>query len=359
MATIKEYFQAAQRENATDIYFGVGSPPWLKTNGGLHPLRPHPDLSKTIIEGLAREVLSPEDLSDFESRREVIGASTIDGLGRIRFVLSDERRGPCMTCRLIPLNIPEFKSLGLPSFLKEMLSTGTAGLMLIMGRAGSGKTATLASLIRHINETMGKSILSMESPMEYVQPHNRSFIEPIRLRENGMLLHKRSYSNLLETADVMVIDGLPLEETVSPALTAASEGLLVLASLETNGGVAEILSRIINNVSAAKQQYRRNLLGRTLRCAVWQHLLPLKDDSGYTPAVEVLINDPVISRLMCQEGNLHLLRPTMAAGQDKGMQSMHQALEALKRQSIVKESCLTAFAEEILKYYVSPIKGSF
>ena len=358
MATIKEYFRTAEREKATDIYFNVGTPPFLKINGGLHPLKAHPDLSKKKIEGLARQLLSPESLSEYESRREVIGACTINGVGRLRIVLSDGRGGPCMACRLVPLNIPEFDTLGLPSILAQLISAGT-GLILVMGSAGSGKTTTLASLIQHINNTSEKVILTIESPTEYVQPHNQSVIETIRPGENGMLLEKNAYNGLLETADIMVIDSLPLEETISPALTAAAEGLLVLAALETNGGVAEVLARIINSAPATKKGYRRSLLARTLRGAIWQRLLPLKDGSGSTPAVEVLINDPVISRLMSQEGNLHLLRPTMAAGRYKGMQTMHQALETLKQQSIVQEDIMAAFANEILKYYVSPVKGSF
>jgi len=358
MATIKEYFQTAQREKATDIYFSVGSPPFLKINGGLHPLKAHPDLNKTKIDGLAQEVLSPRDLSEFESRREIISACTIDGLGRLRVVLSDESRGLCLACRLLPLNIPEFDGLGLPSFLKKMVSSGT-GLILIIGCAKSGKTTTLASLIQHINDTSEKSILTMEVPTEYEHENNRSFIEQMRLPGNGTLLNKRTYSNLLKTADVMVMDGLPLEETMIPALNAAAEGLLVLATLETNGGVAEVLTRIVHNASANKRGSGRKLLAHTLRCAIWQHLLPLKNGSGFTPAVEILINDPVVSRLISQERSLHLLRPTMAAGRYKGMQTMHQALEALKQQSLVHKNILAAFKSEILRYYVSPIKGSF
>lgn len=358
MSTIKEYFQAAEREKATDIYFSVGSPPFLKVNGGLRPFKPHPALKKATIERLAREVLSPEHLAEYESRLEVIAAHTIAGLGRLRIILSHERRGPSMVCRFIPLSIPKFDSLGLPSILPDLMSAGT-GLILLMGCAGSGKTTTLASLTQHINNTWKKSILTMESPMEYVHPHDQSFIETIRPPKNGMLLEKNAYRGLLETADVMVMDGLPFEETISPALSAAAEGLLVLAALETNGGVAEVISRIINAVSASGKENRRHLLARTLRGALWQHLLPLKDGSGFTPAVEVLINDPAISSLMGKEGKLHLLRPTMAAGRYKGMQTMHQALETMKREGVVAEDTITGFAKEILKYYVSPINGRF
>ena len=358
MATIKEYYQVAQREKATDIYFSVGSPPFLKINGALKPLQKQKNLNKAKIVGLAREVLSSEKWSEFESRGELIGAHTIQGLGRLRIVLANERKGPCMVCRLIPLNIPEFDSLGLPPHLMRLVSVGT-GLILLIGCAGSGKTTMLASLLNHINNTSEKSILTIEAPMEYEQPHNRSFFERIQPLENGMPIDKRTYNSLLQTADVMVMDGLPFEETISPALRAAAEGLLVLATLETNGGVAEVLARIISTCSAEKREHRRSVLAHVLRGAIWQHLLPLKDGSGSTPAVEILINDPVISRLINRNGHLGLLRPTMAATRYKGMQTMHQALETMKRQSLVHEDIMSAFENEILRYYVSPVKSSF
>jgi len=358
MSTIKEYFQAVEREKATDIYFNVGTPPFLKINGGLCPMKTHPDLSKRRIESLARRLLSPENLSEYQSRGEVIGARSIAGLGRFRIVLSNGRGGPCMACRLIPMRIPQFDTLGLPSILPELMSSET-GLILVMGRAGSGKTTTLASLIQQINNTSKKTILTLESPTEYVHAHDRSFFEAIRCSGNGMSLDNNTFTGLLETADVLILDGLSIEETISSALRATAAGLLVLAALETNGGVAEVLAQIINNDSATKKGDRRSLLARTLRGAVWQHLLPLKDGSGFTPAVEVLINDPVISPLVGQKGNLHLLRPSMAAGRYKGMQTMRQALKDLKQQSIVQEDIMAVFADEILKYYVSPVNGRF
>ena len=358
MATIREYFQVAQRENATDIYFGVGSPPFLKINGALKPLRGQGNLNKAKITGLAREVFSSEKWSEFESRGELIGARTIRGLGRLRVTLADERKGPCMACRLIPLNPLPFEDLGLPPHLMRMVLSDN-GLVLLMGRSGSGKTTTLASFVEHINSTSEKSILTIGAPMEYELPHQRSFFERIQPLENGKPMDKKAYGSLLQTADVMVIDGFPLEETISPALNAAAKGLQVFATLETNGGVAEVLARIINSCPPEKREYRRTVLARVLRGAIWQHLLPLKDGSGFAPVVEILVNDPVTSDLINGDGCLRMLRPTMAARGYNGMQTMHQALEAMKRESLVHEDILSAFESEILRYYVSPIKGDF
>ena len=358
MATIKEYFQVAQREKATDIYFSVGSPPFLKINGALKPLQKQRNLNKSKIVGLAREVLSSEKWSEFESRGELIDARTIQGLGRLRIVLANERRGPCMACRLIPLKIPEFDSLGLPTVLKRIVSADN-GLILVIGRAGSGKTTTLASFINHINHHFQKSIITIEQPVEFIHTHKQSYIEQTPFFSTGTRHKKRLSHAFMQTADVLVIDGLQPEETIPAALSAAAQGLLVLVSMASNGGVAEVLKRIIDAFPATVRKNQRRLLTGVLRGAIWQHLFPLKNSLELTPAVEVLINDPVITRLLSRDGELHLVRPTMAAGRFNGMQTMYQELNSLRKKSLVGEDIIDGFQTAMLTHYVYSAKAAF
>ena len=358
MVTIREYFQVAQKKKASDIYFSVGSRPWLKIKGELHPLKAHPALSEEEIDGLAREVFSPKKLLDFKAHQDMIGACTIQGLGRLRIILSKGRDGLSMACRLIPLEVPNFETLGLPPILKRMVSSGS-GLILVIGSAGSGKTSTLASLINHINNSFQKSIISIEQPVEFVHTNNRSYIEQIQRHDTGIRFDKPWHAGFLKTADVIVLDGLKNSETVSLGLSAAAEGLLVLASLESNGGVAEALKSIFDACPLAERENQRCLLARTLRGAVWQHLFRLKDGTGCKPAVEILINDSVISHLISRDGDLHLVRPTMAAGRIKGMQTMHQALETFREESLVQKEIIASFENAMLAYYVYPVKRAF
>lgn len=358
MATIKEYFQVAQREKATDIYFSVGSPPFLKINGALKPLQRQENLNKSKIAELAREVLSSEKWSEFESRGDLIDARTIQGLGRLRIVLANERKGPCMACRLIPLKIPEFDSLGLPPVLKRMVSAD-GGLILVIGRAGSGKTTTLASLINHINHHFQKSIITIEQPIEFIHTNKQSVIEQIPFSSPGIPSEKRLSNAFMQTAEVLVMDGMQPEETIPTGLSAAAEGLLVLVSVASNGGVAEVLKRIIDAFPAGVRKNQKRLLAGVLCGAIWQHLFPLKDSRELTPAVEVLINDPVMTRLLSHNGELHLVRPTMAAGRFNGMQTMYQALNALRKKSLVGEDIIDDFQTAMLTHYVYSARAAF
>ena len=360
MLTIREYCRVAREKKATDIYFNTGSPPWFRIDGELHPLENDPTLRTAEIEELALALLSPENPPNkkVHLEQDMIAACTIEGMGRLRIAFCKGRNGSSLACRLIPSKVPDFEGLGLPMALKHMAST-QSGLILIIGRAGSGKTTTLASLINIINQQFEKSIITIEQPIEFVHPHNRSFIEQTQPHETENPLENIRHSGFLRSADVIAIDGLQPEETLSPALSAAAEGILVLATVASNGGVAEVLKGFLDDCPDAERNNRRRLLAQTLRGAVWQHLLPLKSGQGFIPAVELLINDPVISRLVSREGNLHLIRPTMAAGRHKGMQTMHQALEYLKQKSLVREDILDDFQTTMLTHYVYPARACF
>ena len=360
MLTIREYCRVAREKKATDIYFNTGSPPWFRIDGQLHPLENYPTLRTAEIEKLALALLSPENPANKKVRlhQDMIGACTIEGMGRLRIAFCKGRNGSSMNCHLIPSKIPDFEGLGLPVALKHMMST-QSGLILIIGRAGSGKTTTLASLINTINQQFEKSIITIEQPVEFVHSHRRSFIEQTQPRKSQNPLENIQHGGFLRTADVLAIDGLQPEQTLFPALSAAAEGILVMATVASNGGVAEVLKGFLDHCPVAERDNRRRLLARTLRGALWQHLLPLRSGQGFLPAVELLINDTVISRLISREGNLHLIRPTMAAGRLKGMQTMHQALKHLKQKSLVPEDIMDDFQTTMLMHYIYPATVGF
>jgi twitching motility protein PilT len=254
--------------------------------------------------------------------------------------------------------VPAFGTLGLPNVLKRIV-TAKRGLVLVIGPAGSGKTTTLAALIDYINSRFRKSIVTIEQPVEFVHRNKLSIIEQIECEDRGMRPSELGHPGIAEAADVIMVDGLINSASLSLGLGAAARGALALVAVESNGGAAEVLKRIVDAFPAAERQNQRRLLAQTLRGAVWQHLLPLKGPAGYRPAVEVLVNDPVISGLIDRSGALHLVRPTMAAGRARGMQTMHQALETLRQESGVEEDVIAAFENTMLAYYVYSAAKAF
>ena len=358
MVTIQEYFKAAQEKSASDVYLSVGSHPWLKIGSRLQSLTAYPVVGKAQMQALVQEVFSANQLQKFEVRPDLTGTYTIKGQGRLRVILAQGRNGLTMACRLIPPAVPAFETLGLPDALKRLVNA-KRGLVLVIGPAGSGKTTTLAALIDYINTHFRKSIVTIEQPPEFVHKNKLSFIEQIDCDEGRLRPEELEHSSILKATDVIMVDGLKNSDSISLGLCAAARGTLALVAVESNGGAAEMLKRILDGFPATERENQRRLLARMLRGAVWQHLLPLKDSAGYRPAVEVLVNDPVISSLISRSGALHLVRPTMAAGRAKGMQTMHQALETLKQESVVDEDVIATFENTMLANYVYPATRAF
>lgn len=358
MVTIREYLHAARQQNASHIYFHVGSRPAFKRNGDLHRLGNFPRLNDEDLNCLKNALNEAETGSFAGTSKDRIHSVSIDEETRVRVTASQNRQGLSIACRLLPSRIPVFETLFLPMVLKDMMSLAS-GLILVIGRAGSGKTTTLAALIDRMNREQKRSIFTIEHPIEFIHSSKKSLINQMPYSETHAAFDRNWKSALTETMDVLVLDGIPPEEFISPALSAASEGLLVLASVESNGGVAEVLNRMINNCPSRERENRRRLMARTLRGAIWQHLFPCKDGLSMKPAFEILLNDAVISHQISRKGHLNLLRPTMAAGRYKGMQTMHQALSNLKTDSLVKIEDINAFEKDMLNYYVLPVKNVF
>jgi twitching motility protein PilU len=58
---------------------------------------------------------------------------------------------------------------------------------------------------------------------------------------------------------------------------------------------------------------------------VSQRLLPIKDSKGRIPAVEIMLNSPLISDLIFK-GNIPEIREVMKRSREEGMQTFDQAL---------------------------------
>jgi twitching motility protein PilT len=358
MITIQQYHQAAQKQGASDLYLSVGSRPRLKINGRLLPLMAFPPVDGLQMQSLLEVVFATDPLPATDDHLDRIITHTIHGQGRLRIVLSHTRRGMALACRLIPLAVPAFETLGLPDTLKHLVDI-PHGLVLVIGRAGSGKSTTLAALVDVINTRFSKFIVTVEHPVEFHHKNKRSVVEQIDCGLSRPHPAELDHSGVLKTADVVLLDGLKTRHGLPLGLSLAAGGKLALVAVESNGGAAEVLKRMLDGFPAAERDIQRRLLARNLRGAAWQHLLPLKDASGRRPAVEILLNDTVVSGLIGRLEGLHLVRPTMAAGRAKGMRTMHQALEAIKQQSVVDEAVLRTFERTMLTHYVYPAQRAF
>jgi len=245
------------------------------------------------------------------------------------------RLGFGIVARIIPLEVPELETLGLPDTVLSLLNYPN-GLILVTGPSGSGKTTTQSSIIKKIAGMRKDHILTIEDPIEY---HIESSTSLINQREVGP--HTESFAAALrgalrEDPDIILIGEMRDTETISLGMTAAETGHLVLGTLNTVNAIATI-SRIVDSFPGDQRQQGRLMLSGSMRSIISQKLIINKEGNGRVMACEILLNTKNVANLI-RDGKNHLIKNAMQLGKAQGMISMDESLTTLAKQDeITKE----------------------
>jgi len=140
--------------------------------------------------------------------------------------------------------IPQINELGFDkniiSDVKKLLRA-SHGIILVTGPTGSGKTTSLHSFLREVEEPH-KNLITVEDPVEYKSEK----IAQIQVNEKvGLTFASALRSILRQDPDVIMIGEIRDEETADIAIRAALTGHLVFSTLHTNSATATI-SRLID-----------------------------------------------------------------------------------------------------------------
>src|SRR4051794_7352835 len=331
---INQLLQTAVASGASDLHLKVGSYPMMRVNGTLVVASEEKRLDRSDTEGMAQGVLGPDQVEKFKKNQDVDLAYSIDGLGRFRVNVFQQRGTVGMVLRVIPTRIKTIDELGLPPVLKRIASE-ERGLVLVTGTTGSGKSTTLAAIIDYINATRQAHVMTVEDPIEYLHRDNRSIVNQ---REISVDTH--SFAHALRAAlrqdpDVILVGEMRDFETVETALLAAETGHLVFSTLHTLDAT-ESANRIIPVSPPHQQKQVRLQLASVLKAVVSQRLLPRADGQGRSPAVEVMITTPFIRDCIVDKEKTHLMHQAIAAGTSQyGMQTFDQSIFGLYQQKLV------------------------
>jgi twitching motility protein PilT len=198
------------------------------------------------------------------------------------------------------------------------------GIVLVTGTTGSGKSTTLAAMIRHINATMKKHIVTIEDPIEYLYRDECSGINQREIGSDTATFKRALRRVLRQDPDVILIGEMRDDETVQTALSAAETGHLVFSTLHT-ADAAETVNRILEFYPAGEQSQARAVLASTLRAVISQRLVPTADGTGRTAILEVLRTTGRVQDTI-KEGEVSQLSEIITEGAFYGMQSFDQAL---------------------------------
>ena len=332
MANMHQLLKAMIEKGASDLHITTGTPPQLRIDGKLHPLK-MPPLSPQETKQLCYSVLTDAQKHRFEETNELDLSFSVQKLSRFRGNVFVQRGNVSGAFRAIPFKIMTFEELELPPIV-EALSKKPRGLILVTGPTGSGKSTTLASIVDRINQERNEHIVTIEDPIEYLHPHKGCIVNQREIGSDTDSFKAALKYILRQDPDVVLIGELRDLETIEAALTVAETGHLAFATLHTNSAVQSI-NRIVDVFPPYQQSQIRQQLSFVLEAVMCQTLLPRANGPGRALALEVMVPNPAIRALM-RDDKIHQLYSQMQIGQGKsGMQTMNQSLASLVTKRLV------------------------
>jgi len=339
MLNLHQLLKAMIEKGASDLHLTTGSPPQLRIDGKLSPLR-MPPLTGQDTKQASYSILTDAQKHKFEETNELDLSFGVKGLSRFRANLFVQRGAVAAAFRQIPFKILDMETLGLPRIIPEICKK-PSGLVLVTGPTGSGKSTTLASMIDMINAERQQHIITIEDPIEYLHSHKRCVVNQREVGADTESFKKALRYILRQDPDVVLIGEMRDLETIEAALTVAETGHLCFATLHTNSA-AQTVNRIIDVFPAHQQAQIRAQLSFVVEGILCQALLPRATGNGRVLTLEVMIPNPAIRNLI-REDKVHQIYSQMQIGQDKfGMQTMNQSLADLylRRQINMEDALL-------------------
>lgn len=328
---------------ASDLHLKVGRRPLVRVDGILRELSGHADLSTADLMAMIETMTSAEQRRRFDEEHELdLSYQPPTVCDRFRVNLFRRMGLPGAVMRRIPRAVLSLDDLGFSPVLKRLASY-EQGLVLVTGPTGSGKSTTLAAMLREINQAEPLHVVTIEDPIEFVQDDGKCIINQ---REIG--IDTGSFAEALRRAlrqdpDVIIVGEMRDAETMTIASMAAETGHLVLTTLHTNDAKQSV-DRIINTFPAAEHPQMRLKLATVLRGIVSQSLIPRADGKGRVCVQEIMVNTPYIQDLI-KKGDIGRIDDAIeqAPVQD-GMQSKNKSLFTAWEAGLISDDSAMSFS---------------
>jgi len=310
-------------KNASDLFVTANAPPSLKIDGQVLPVKTT-SLTGIDTKRIAYSLMDEAQRQQFEIHKDTNFAITPDKLGRFRANVFQQQGEVGIVVRHINSHIPSFEELNLPPSILEKIALMRRGLVLFVGGTGTGKSSTQAAVVGYRNHHTRGHIVTVEDPIEFVHQHDRCIVTQ---REVGVDTH--SYRAALENAmrqapDVIQIGEIRIPETMQSAIVFAETGHLCLATLHANN-TYQALERMINLYPDDSRSHLYMDLSMNLRAIVSQRLIRRSSGDGFVPAVEILLNTPLISDRILK-GEINEIKEVIEKSTDEGMITFDQSL---------------------------------
>jgi twitching motility protein PilU len=309
-------------KKGSDLFLTAEFPPAIKIDGRVTPVSNLPLTPQHTVE-LARALTNDRQAAEFEAKKEINFAISPTGIGRFRVNAFMQLGRVGLVLRTIQSSIPRFEDLDLPVIMRD-LSLTKRGLVIMVGSTGSGKSTSLAAMIGWRNEKTHGHIVTIEDPVEFVHPHRNCIVTHREIGVDTDSWEVALKNTLRQAPDVIMLGEIRDRETMEHAVAFAETGHLCLATLHSNSA-NQALDRVINFFPEDRRQQLLMDLSLNLKAIVSQRLLPHSSGRGRVPAVEVMLNTPLVGDMIFR-GEVAGLKDVIKKSRELGMQTFDQAL---------------------------------
>ncbi len=329
--SVAKMLQFMVQNNASDLFVTALKPPCVKIDGKIRPITQE-SLTAEAARDLAYSIMNEEQRRQFEATKECNFAIYPVEIGRFRVNVFIQQGAVGMVLRTIQTYIPEIEELHLPPVIAD-LAMEKRGLIIFVGGTGTGKSTSMAAMLGFRNQNSYGHIITVEDPIEYVHEHRNCVVTQREVGVDTESFETALVNAMRQAPDVIQIGEIRTRETMDNAIVFSETGHLCLATLHANN-TYQAMDRIINFFPEERRTQLLMDLSMNLKALVSQRLLPIKDRKGRVPAIEVMINTPLIADLILR-GEMHEIPDVIARSNEQGMQTFDQAIFNLYEQDFI------------------------
>jgi len=341
---IEKLFRAVIKADASDLHLKVNMPPKIRVHSKLKSTTGDP-LTEEKIERMVFEIMSEDQKQFFLKNGALDFAYQVGDMDRFRINVFRQRSYISLAARRISGRIPPFESLHLPPIV-EKIAESHDGLILVVGPTGCGKSTTIASMIDHINRLYACHIVTIEDPIEFLHVDKKAIVSQREIGIDVPSYEEALRSLMRQDPDVVLVGEMRDQETLTAAMRAAETGHLVFGTLHSNN-CSQTIQRILDLFPQEERDLMRQTFALTIRAIIAQQLLPgIRPDVPRVPAVEIMINTPIIRKLISDQREADL--PTaIRAGEGEGMQDFTESLRRLVEEEFIDLKVALQYAPNV------------
>ena len=248
----------------------------------------------------------------------------LEGKARFRVNIFSQRGNISIVLRKLETIIASIKDLKLPAAFSKMPEEKN-GLILVTGGTGSGKSTSLAALLRELNETKSIHIVTLEDPIEFVHPNMKATFNQRELGGDFDAFASGLRAALRQAPKVILVGEIRDRETIELAMKAAETGHLVVSTLHTIDA-GQTINRIVGMFDQEEEKQVRQRLAETIRWIVGQRLVPKIGGGRY--AIHDILGNNMRTKESILQGECEgkTFYEIQEASEPFGMQTFDQAL---------------------------------